>query len=165
MQNNLYRLAQKVGQALSQQGLRLITAESCTGGWIAKVITDIPGSSEWFSGGFVTYSDAMKQQQFNIEQEVLQRDGAVSQSVVEAMARGALENSDAHVSVAVSGVAGPEGGSPDKPVGTVWLAWARLVPPSLESKCELLAGDRAQVRQETVSKALTGIIELIGGQS
>ena len=165
MQNDLCELALKVGQVLSRQGLRLVTAESCTGGWIAKAITDIPGCSAWFSGGFVSYGDKMKQQQFNIEQEILQQNGAVSQEVVEAMAKGALEKSDAHVSVAVSGIAGPDGGSADKPVGTVWFAWARLVPPSLESNCELLAGDRTQVRHQTVDKALKGIIQLIGGQS
>ena len=164
MQNDHYELALEAVRVLSQQGMQLITAESCTGGWIAKAITDVPGSSQWFYGGFVSYSDAMKHQHFSIPMELIRQHGAVSQPVVEAMATAALSNSQAHVAVAVSGIAGPDGGSADKPIGTIWFAWARVVPQYLESRCEVLSGDRTQVRHAAVGIALQGIIQLFGGQ-
>lgn len=164
MQNDLYELAQRAGRVLSRQKMRLVTAESCTGGWIAKVITDVTGSSEWFYGGFVTYSNDMKQQHLSIDREDLRRHGAVSQPVVEAMAEAALVKSDANVSVAVSGIAGPDGGSPEKPVGTVWFAWALDQPQTIRSKCEMLPGDRMQIRYAAAGLALQGIIQLLGGE-
>ena len=162
--DSILKLSEALVAELAAAGKMVSTAESCTGGWIAKAITDVPGCSEWFSGGFVTYSNELKRQQFNIASEILQQQGAVSQPVVEAMAKGALEKSDGHVAIAVSGIAGPDGGSGEKPVGTVWFAWARIVPQILESRCEVLSGDRTQVRHAAVGKALQGVIQLIGGQ-
>jgi nicotinamide-nucleotide amidase len=163
MHGDLYELALEAGNRLRAQGLRLVTAESCTGGWIAKTVTDVPGSSDWFEGGFVTYSDRMKHMQLGVDEALLLEHGAVSQAAVEAMARGALTRTNAHISVAVSGIAGPAGGSDEKPVGTVWLAWARIVPDLLESHCLFFSGDRMQVRYAAVGKALQGVIECLGG--
>ena len=160
---DLYELAYETGSLLRRQGLRLVTAESCTGGWIGKTITDVPGSSDWFEGGFVTYSNRMKQRQLGVDAGLLHQYGAVSAAVVEAMATGALSHSDAHLAVAVSGIAGPDGGDEDKPVGTVWLAWARVVPEYLRSYCEHFSGDRTEVRYATVATALRGVIEILGG--
>lgn len=165
MRKDLYHLAAITGELLVAQGLKLVTAESCTGGWVAKAITDVPGSSGWFEGGFVCYSDRMKHRQLGVDETLIAQQGAVSQAVVEAMARGALQRSNAHISVAVSGIAGPDGGSEDKPVGTVWFAWARVVPESMEVAHEVLSGDRSQVRYATVEKALFGIIESLGGKA
>ena len=120
----LERLAMHVGRHLLATGQRLTLAESCTGGWVAKTITDIAGSSQWFEGGYVTYSNASKVRTLGVSPRTLARFGAVSDAVVREMARGALRASGADLAIAVSGVAGPEGGSPDKPVGTVWFCWA-----------------------------------------
>jgi nicotinamide-nucleotide amidase len=164
MQSDLYELALAAGDCLQAQGLRLVAAESCTGGWIAKSITDVPGSSAWFEGSLVTYSNRMKQIQLGIDDALLEQHGAVSREVVEAMARGALAKTDAHIAVAVSGIAGPEGGGENKPVGMVWFAWARIVPGYLESRYEVFTGDRTQVRYAAVAVALKGIINCMGGQ-
>jgi nicotinamide-nucleotide amidase len=163
MQSDLYELALSAGDCLREQGLRLVTAESCTGGWIAKSITDVPGSSAWFEGSLVTYSNRMKQIQLGVDEELLLQHGAVSREVVEAMAQGALAKTNAHIAVAVSGIAGPEGGVEDKPVGMVWFTWARIVPDYLESRCEIFTGDRTQVRYAAVAAALKGIINCMGG--
>src|SRR5919108_5340065 len=122
--NELEQLAMRLGRALLVRGWRVTTAESCTGGWIAKAITDVPGSSQWFDGGIVAYSNAAKQRSLGVPQEVLDVHGAVSEAAVRAMADGARLRSGVELAVAVSGVAGPRGGTPDKPVGTVWLAWS-----------------------------------------
>ncbi|MBN1377950.1 MAG: CinA family protein [Gammaproteobacteria bacterium] len=159
MQGDLYELALQTGMRLRAQGLRLVTAESCTGGWIAKTLTDVPGSSEWFEGGLITYSNRMKQTLLDVSEGILNQYGAVSREVVEAMAKGALLKTQAHLSVAVSGIAGPDGGGDTKPVGTVWFAWARIVPDVVQSHCAVFNGDRTQVRYLTVAKALQGIIE------
>jgi nicotinamide-nucleotide amidase len=163
MHGDLYDLASDVGSLLRAQGLKLVTAESCTGGWIGKAVTDVPGSSDWYEGGFITYSNSIKCNELGVDEAQLLQYGAVSQEVVEAMAVGALRNTQAHVSVAVTGVAGPDGGSELKPVGTVWLAWARVVPEYLASRRELFHGDRMEVRYATVGVALQGIIECLGG--
>src|SRR5580693_5652624 len=120
----LLRLAARVGRHLLRDGRRATTAESCTGGWIAKALTDVPGSSQWFGEGFVTYSNAAKMRTLGVGRTLLTRDGAVSETVARAMARGALRRAQATNAVAVTGIAGPDGAVPGKPVGTVWLAWA-----------------------------------------
>ena len=152
----LARLAESVGKTLLSRKRRLVTAESCTGGWIAKLITDIPGSSEWFDRGFVTYSNQSKREMLQVSGHSLEQEGAVSRVVVEQMASGALANSAADTAVAVSGVAGPGGGTRDKPVGTVWLAWcSRDSEP--RSLCAHFSGDRDAVRRQTVIAALRGL--------
>ncbi len=155
-----HRVAARVGKILQERGLLLATAESCTGGWVAQVVTSVPGSSQWFDRGFVVYSSAAKQEMLDVSPHALQEHGAVSQAVVCEMAAGALSHSSAHVSVAISGIAGPEGGTPDKPVGTVWLAWAVRGKPT-QSRSTHFAGDREMVRQQAVMAALHGIIEAV----
>ncbi len=154
------RLSARVGKVLKQDGIKLATAESCTGGWVSQVITSVPGSSEWFDRGFVTYSDAAKREMLGVRLETLERQGAVSEAVVCEMAEGALANSDAQVSVAISGIAGPEGGTPKKPIGTVWIAWA-LEGHDPRARSTHFAGDREMVRQQAVMAALQGVIETI----
>lgn len=155
-----HRLAARVGMQLKERGLRLATAESCTGGWVAQVVTSIPGSSAWFDRGFVTYSDAAKREMLGVRPESLERHGAVSEEVVREMAEGALARSDAKVSVAISGIAGPNGGTPRKPVGTVWLAWA-VAGRETRARSTHYAGDRDMVRQQAVMAALQGIIDAV----
>ncbi|WP_018954466.1 CinA family protein [Thioalkalivibrio sulfidiphilus] len=150
-------LARDTGQALATAGLRLVTAESCTGGWIAKLLTDIPGSSAWFERGLVTYSNSAKMELLDVPQAVLDVHGAVSEATVRSMAEGALARSGADVSVAVSGVAGPGGGSPEKPVGTVWLAWAGA-GSGAEARRYQFDGDRDAVRRQAVAAALGGVL-------
>jgi nicotinamide-nucleotide amidase len=156
--DQITQLAEALGQALVAAGAQVSTAESCTGGGIAEAITRIPGSSTWFEAGYVTYSNRQKTQQLNVPAELFGRVGAVSQEVVEAMARGAQANSTARFSVAVSGVAGPDGGSVDKPVGTVWVCWGAA--QRLTAQRFQFAGDRDQVRRQTVKAALEGLIRL-----
>jgi nicotinamide-nucleotide amidase len=148
-----------VADLLLKKQLRLVTAESCTGGLIAAACTDLAGSSAWFERGFVTYSNAAKTELLGVPERVLRRAGAVCGPVAQAMAEGALANSHAQVAVAVTGVAGPTGGSPAKPVGTVWFGFA--VPGRvLTEKCHF-DGDRAAVRQATVHHALARLVELL----
>jgi nicotinamide-nucleotide amidase len=136
----------------------LATAESCTGGLIAAACTDVAGSSAWFERGFVTYSNAAKSEMLGVDPGLIDRHGAVSEAVVRAMAQGALAHSRAQLAVAVTGVAGPTGGSADKPVGTVWFGWA--TPAGLHSEVRHFAGDRAAVRAATVRHALEGLLRL-----
>ena len=140
----------------------LTTAESCTGGLIAASCTDLAGSSAWFDRGFVTYSNEAKTDMLGVPAALIAAHGAVSEPVARAMAIGALQRSRAHLAVAVTGVAGPSGGSADKPVGTVWLAWAHNgiqgTEPSVRTERQVFAGDRAAVRQATVRAALTGLL-------
>ena len=158
--DGLHRLAVRVGRALRRQGLRVATAESCTGGWIAKVLTDIPGSSEIFEEGLVTYSNLAKQRRLGVGVRRLKAEGAVSEAVVRAMAAGALRDSAAGVAVAVSGIAGPGGAVAGKPVGTVWICWARRTARGLQTRTELhrFRGDRDTVRRRTVRRALLGLL-------
>lgn len=149
--------ASRLRDVLQQLGLRLVVAESCTGGWLAKVVTDLPGSSAWFDRGFVTYSDAAKQQMLGVRAETLSTHGAVSEAVVAEMAAGALSRSGAEVAVAISGVAGPGGGSPEKPVGTVCIAWA-WPPGKLATQRLRLPGDRDRVRRRSVALAIDGLV-------
>ena len=145
-----------VADLLLKRGWMLATAESCTGGLIAAACTELAGSSQWFERGFVTYSNEAKTELLGVDAALIARDGAVSESVVRAMAQGALARSRAQVAVAVTGVAGPGGGSADKPVGTVWLAWA--TPQGLHSEVQHFAGDRADVRAATVEHALRNLL-------
>ena len=137
----------------------LATAESCTGGWIAKCCTDVAGSSAWFDRGFITYSNAAKQDMLGVRAETLAQYGAVSEAVVAEMATGALRHSQAHIAVAVSGIAGPSGGSAEKPVGTVCFAWAMRNGEVLTKTCQF-AGDREAVRWQSVVFALNGILQM-----
>lgn len=143
---------------MTRRGLRLATAESCTGGWVAKVITDLPGSSLWFDRGFVTYSNAAKEEMLGVCPETLKVHGAVSEPTVREMVAGALARSQAQVAVAISGIAGPGGGSQDKPVGTVWFGWALPEGP-ISTLCRRLDGDREAVRIQSVRVALEGLLE------
>ena len=151
-----------LGERLSSLGAQVSTAESCTGGGIAEAITRIAGSSAWFEAGYVTYSNTQKTAQLQVPGELFERVGAVSREVVEAMVRGAQRHSGARFAVAVSGVAGPGGGSVDKPVGTVWLAWAD--GSQVFYRRELFAGDREAVRSQTVAAALDGLLHLADGE-
>ena len=157
------RLAAELGRQLLARGARVSTAESCTGGGIAEAITRIPGSSSWFEAGYVTYSNAQKSKQLGVPEPLFASVGAVSREVVEAMVRGAQAQSSARYAVAVSGVAGPDGGSPEKPVGTVWLAWGD--GERLFSVRRQFAGDRAEVRRQTVKAALEGLLRLVAEEN
>lgn len=142
--------------ALEARGLRLVTAESCTGGWIAKLVTDMPGSSAWFDAGLVTYSNEAKQRLLGVSAATLERFGAVSAETAREMLAGALACSAADVAVAVTGIAGPGGGTADKPVGTVWIGWQRR-GAGATAQCFHFAGDRDAVRRQTVVAALSGL--------
>lgn len=155
-------LAATLGQRLQALGASVTTAESCTGGGIAEAITRVAGSSSWFEAGFVTYSNRQKQLQLSVAPELFERVGAVSEEVVIAMARGAAARADARFAVAVSGIAGPGGGSPAKPVGTVWLAWADGA--AVYTERHRFAGDRQAVREQTVVAALQGLLALANGE-
>jgi len=159
----LQRTAAKLGRRLLASGRWLTTAESCTGGWIAKALTDVPGSSAWFGEGFVTYSNAAKRRRLGVAADALADDGAVSEAVVRAMAGGALRRSGANLAVAVSGIAGPGGAVPGKPVGTVWLCWAvrRDKTVLLKTRLHHFRGDREAVRRKTVRAALRGLLDLL----
>jgi nicotinamide-nucleotide amidase len=142
---------------LQRRGWMLVCAESCTGGGVAAALTDLAGSSAWFDRGFVTYSNQAKQEMLGVSAETLAKFGAVSRETVTEMARGALLHSGAQLSVAISGIAGPGGGTPDKPVGTVWIAWA--TPGLVDAVWRHLPGDRAAVRAAAVDVALHGLLE------
>ena len=158
----LSMLAAALAAEMKTRGRRLVTAESCTGGWIAKVCTDLPGSSEWFERGLVTYSNEAKRELLGVGAGELHRFGAVSEEVAAAMARGVVANARADVAVSVSGIAGPDGGSPDKPVGTVCFGWA-LPDEIVESETLRFVGDREAVRRASVARALEGLLERLGG--
>lgn len=153
-------LVRELGARLKAQRLCLATAESCTGGWVAKEITTVPGCSHWFERGFVTYTNVAKQEMLGVQAATLERYGAVSEQTVREMAEGALRNSHAQVALAVSGIAGPGGGSEDKPVGTVWLAWAGAGFATTARLC-VYHGDREQVRSQAVRDALQGLLALL----
>ncbi len=156
----LHELAEDVGARLSRSGQTLVTAESCTGGWIAKTITDIPGCSGWFDSGLAAYSYEAKQALLGVRAETLIRHGAVSEETVLEMVSGALIHSGAGVAVAVTGIAGPSGGTPDKPLGTVWIAWKRRGGyPSMQRF--QFDGDRDAVRRSTVAAALHGLQKIL----
>jgi nicotinamide-nucleotide amidase len=151
-------LAERLGRTLHELGWTVATAESCTGGLIAGAITEIAGSSAWFDRGFVTYSNEAKIELLGVRATTLDAHGAVSEATAREMVAGALRNSRATIAVAVTGIAGPAGGTPAKPVGLVWLAWGRRNGP-VEARSEHFEGDRAAVRAATVRQALEGLIE------
>ena len=154
-------LAAQVGGLLKAHGLKLATAESCTGGGVAQAITDVAGSSAWFERGFITYSNLAKQQMLGVTEATLDQHGAVSEATVREMVAGALANSVAQVAVAVSGIAGPEGGTPDKPVGTVWFSWG-IRHGATHAQRHQISGSRAEVRAQSVHIALQGMLDLLG---
>lgn len=160
MDKAIYELSERLGMALQARGRVLATAESCTGGWISQAVTMVPGSSNWFDCGFVTYTNRSKKDLLGVQASSLARDGAVSEGVVREMAAGVLQRSKADYSVAVSGVAGPDGGSPDKPVGTVWLALAERSGSTRAVRLHF-QGDRDAVRRQSVLAALRALLELV----
>ena len=161
MDRELYELSEKVGAALKARNLMMAAAESCTGGWIGQAVTMVPGSSKWFDRGFVTYTNDAKQEMLGVSAKTLDAFGAVSEQTVREMAAGALARSRAQVAVAVSGIAGPDGGSRTRPVGTVLLAWAEK-EGSVEARAMHFEGDRDAVRRKTVIAALDGMLVLLG---
>lgn len=156
----LHTLSRRVGEALTARDMRLVTAESCTGGWIGEVVTMAAGSSAWFDRGFITYSNDAKRAVLDVAAATLLGHGAVSEATVLEMVAGALRHSNASVAVAVSGIAGPGGATPGKPVGTVCIAWG--VDESVRQvRTFHMPGDRYAVRRETVVRALEGVITLL----
>jgi nicotinamide-nucleotide amidase len=155
-------LAREVARKLLDAKARLVTAESCTGGWIAKLCTDIAGSSDWFDCGYVVYSNAAKQRDLGVPQDVLEKHGAVSEQTVKALALNAIARTNANVSLAVSGIAGPTGGVPEKPVGTVWFAvgFKRYLQPAVETHQLTFTGDRDVVRRKAVEFGLSLVLDL-----
>ncbi len=157
--NGIDELSRDLGEACVRAGLKVATAESCTGGGVGEAITRTPGSSAWFDRGFVTYSNYSKVDLLGVKAETLGGFGAVSEQVAREMAMGALHQSDADLVVAVTGVAGPDGGTVAKPVGLVWFAWASL-EGGCESRFEVFGGDRASIRAQAVAEALRGLVAL-----
>ena len=156
LDNDILAAAVALASALQKQRLILATAESCTGGGIAQALTGLSGASTWFDRGFVTYSNEAKVEMLGVQASTLASVGAVSEETALEMARGAITHSRAHVSVAVTGIAGPDGGTPDKPVGTVWIAWGQKLGYA-EARCFHFDGDRDAVRQQTILEAILGL--------
>ena len=164
MAEHLDILSQRLGDELVDRGWKLVTAESCTGGWLAKVVTDIAGSSGWFDRGFVTYSNEAKREMLGVAEAILAAEGAVSEATVAEMARGALSRSRAQVAAALSGIAGPGGGTETKPVGTVFFAW--LLPgEDVQVQRVQFAGNREEIRHQAVRLVLERLVELITGDA
>jgi nicotinamide-nucleotide amidase len=160
----LFELAEQVGTALKTRAMMLATAESCTGGWVGEAVTAVPGSSDWFDRGFITYSNQAKQEMLGVAAATLEQHGAVSEPTVREMASGALNNSRAQAALAISGIAGPGGGTAEKPVGTVWIAWA-FANGAVASEKRVFAGGRLEVRQQAVERALQGLLERLEGRA
>jgi nicotinamide-nucleotide amidase len=162
--DDIIDLATRVGRALQAKGLLLVTAESCTGGGVAQAVTEIAGSSEWFDSGFITYSNASKSELLDVSPAVIAQFGTVSEEVAGAMAEGALANSNGHVALSTTGIAGPGGAVPGKPVGTVCFAWSIERNTHIErTQTERLvfSGDRQAVRQQTVVHAMKGLLRFL----
>lgn len=160
MDTELEILAAQLGKALKQRGMMLATAESCTGGWVGEAVTAVPGSSQWYDRGFITYTNEAKQEMLGVAAETLARYGAVSEETVREMVAGALKNSRAEVALAISGIAGPSGGTAEKPVGLVWLAWASI-NGTIRAEKQVFPGDRREVRRQAVETALKGVLALL----
>lgn len=152
-------LAARVGQLLQQRGLLLTTAESCTGGGVAHAITDIAGSSDWFDCGYITYSNASKTELLDVPAALIAQHGTVSEEIAAAMAQGALSNSNAHVTLSTTGIAGPGGAVPGKPVGTICFGWAK--GDEVHTERLVFNGDRQQIREQTVAHALRGVLRFL----
>ena len=163
MGDKLGGLARRLGEGLLKRRLVLACAESCTGGWVAKTVTDIPGSSAWFDRGFVTYTNEAKRQMLGVRAETLERQGAVSEETVRQMAEGALMHSSADLALAISGVAGPGGGSEEKPVGTVCFAWSARDGRTWV-RCKRFNGNREAVRRKSVAYALEKLLKVMDGK-
>ncbi|MFV8782040.1 CinA family protein [Microbulbifer sp. SA54] len=164
LEKEIAALATRLGAALQSLGWQVTTAESCTGGAIAAAITSVAGASNWFEGGIVSYANRIKRDLLGVDQKDLDEFGAVSEPVVRQMAMGVLNRLDANLSVAVSGIAGPDGGSEDKPVGTVWIAWAHgegQEPVTINAQCMHFAGERAEIQAQTVVEALKGLLAIV----
>jgi nicotinamide-nucleotide amidase len=159
---DLMRLAARVGRSILSRQLTVTTAESCTGGWVAKALTDVAGSSAWFSEGFVTYSNDSKVNHLDVPASVLRKHGAVSRATAECMAKGAMLTAQSQLAVAVTGIAGPGGAVAGKPVGTVWLAWAARKGGKVTVNVQLknFRGDRDTVRRKAVAAALRGLLKI-----
>ena len=153
-------LAQQLGECLAARGVKLATAESCSGGWIAKTITDLPGSSAWFEGAIVCYSNESKHELLGVSEVTIKEFGAVSGDTVLEMTDGVFERTSADVVVSVSGIAGPDGGTDDKPVGTVWLCWGKRDKTSIANEFHF-EGDREAVRLQTVEAALMAVLDIM----
>ena len=151
--------SERLGNLLQQGKLKVVTAESCTGGGLAEIITRIPGSSAWFDRGFITYSNAAKQEQLGVPAEIINHQGAVSEATALAMCKGALEYSQADLGMAITGIAGPGGGTADKPVGTVCFAWGNKTTGTYWTVQRIFHGDRLSIRIQACEAALTGLIE------
>ena len=160
MTNDIIDLAAQVGRALQEKGLLLTTAESCTGGGVAQAITEIAGSTGWFDCGFIVYSNASKTEMLDVPAALIAQLGTVSEEVAAAMATGALANSNAHVAISTTGIAGPTGAVPGKPVGTVCFGWAK--GDNIHTERLVFTGDRRAVREQTVVHALQGLLRFIG---
>jgi nicotinamide-nucleotide amidase len=156
----LYALAERVGKALKAKGLMMTTAESCTGGWIAQAVTAVPGSSDWFERGFVVYTYISKREMLGVKSETLEQFGAVSEQTVREMTAGALQRSHAQIAVSVSGTAGPSGGTPQKPVGTVCFGWAAK-GGAVQTAIHRFEGDREAVRRQAVAYALERVLAVV----
>ena len=161
MHSEIYHLSEQLGRALLQKSATVTSAESCTGGGVAQAITAIAGSSAWFNRSFVTYANSAKQEMLGVDAALLEEHGAVSEPVVISMAAGAAQRADADYAVAISGIAGPDGGTEDKPVGTVWFAWAG--PEGVSAQRHLLSGDRHAVREQAVEISLKQLLHHIAG--
>ena len=159
-EQELNDLAEELGQCLVARGLKLASAESCTGGWLAKIITDIPGSSAWFTGSVVSYSNEAKQSLLGVSENTLKEFGAVSGETVLEMSDGLFAHTDADVAVSISGIAGPDGGSEDKPVGLVWLSWGKR-DKSVFANPYNFAGDREEVRKQSIKQAINNLQDLL----
>jgi nicotinamide-nucleotide amidase len=160
MTSNPEQLTRQLAEKLTNSGSMICTAESCTGGLIAKTFTDLAGSSDWFDRGFVTYSNQAKVDMLGVSSETLQQYGAVSEATASEMAIGAIANSGAQYAIAVTGIAGPGGGSPEKPVGIVWFGFA--TPENIICEKQIFEGDRQRVRQNSLQYALQRVLQLIG---
>lgn len=162
--HELQRLSEQVGAALKARGWMLASAESCTGGWVGEAVTAVPGSSHWYDRGFITYTNEAKQEMLGVASETLARFGAVSEETVREMVSGVLTHSRAQVALAISGIAGPGGATPQKPVGMVCLAWGVKDGP-IRVQTRHFSGDRQQVRAQAVAAALQGVLECVGADS
>jgi len=159
--SELRQLALELGQTLAGKGMMLATAESCTGGWVSMLLTSIPGSSAWYERGFVTYANAAKVEMLGVPSVLLDTVGAVAEDTALAMAEGALKHSHAQAALAITGIAGPGGGTREKPVGLVCYGWALADGTTMTSTCRL-DGDREEIRSRAVAAAMRGLIELLG---
>lgn len=160
LDNTIEQSAKILGETLLKAGLIASTAESCTGGGVAYAITEISGSSQWFDRGFVTYSNESKKQMLGVNNKTLEQYGAVSKEVVIEMAEGAVKNSNANIAVAISGIAGPDGGTDEKPIGTVCISW-HCSHNGNKTQTYLFSGDRKAVRYQSVNAALSGLTEIV----